>query len=498
MEATAGGGRARANSSNAGSGGNKPHASTSAVSEGSSAVRTSSSSSTASSAVTTTDRGSAVRSHADAAEVARLRNEIDAARSALAAASNRARDAETLAHEASERAAAAAAERDAAVNRATIADAARAAADAAASDHQRRRLEAKAELVRVAAALEMERRAASSLAGSLGTLLLPRLDALGDGLHNLAATLDPSYAPPPPLSADALREVVLAVSAASGASPPAGATRTRRATSSHSSGGDGGVPRPPQQQGQQRPLVGRGAAGSPLGGGALRADGSIADTTADALRELLDEADVALFAATRSAVAIVRSGQGGRGGVFSSSDAATAAAAAGAGSRYADSPPAAGCCMFLRSLVGLGGRSRSPADGQREIDTRDPSTPVRQSRPRGSDDASDLSSSRLGGASIRRENNAMAMQSTHRRVDGDGGPNRLRPREAEVHARFVAPLEFERNNDTAAAERSRSESRVQWAAKERSDEAVGLASSMDSTIDASTTLDGRDAERAVS
>jgi len=69
--------------------------------------------------------------------------------------------------------------------------AARTAAEADAAEHQRKRLEARSELVSVAAALEAERRMSAAISSGLSTSVLPRLNALCDWLHNLSATLNP-------------------------------------------------------------------------------------------------------------------------------------------------------------------------------------------------------------------------------------------------------------------------------------------------------------------
>jgi hypothetical protein len=63
-----------------------------------------------------------------------------------------------------------------------------------ASQWQRRRLEAKAELVAVAGALEREKESSVLLSSSV-TANIPRLEMLVDGLHNLCAVLDPTYTP---------------------------------------------------------------------------------------------------------------------------------------------------------------------------------------------------------------------------------------------------------------------------------------------------------------
>lgn len=248
--------------------------------------------------------------------------------------------------------------------------AARTAAEAEAAEHQRKRLEAKSELVAVASALEAERRMSAALSSGLSTTVLPRLDALCDGLHNLSATLNPS-AERAALAADAEAQRGGGHGGGSGDFRDAaddgdgfddevvmggGADSRRRG------GGGGG---PSAVDGSPLSAVARALGGGGGGAGAMAdSDGAIAAVVAAALRSMLEDAELTLLTATRSAVALVRVSGGlaahhRDGGGKGSGSGALGGVSAGEGD--AD----AGCCAWMSSLVMGAGRSGSPPEGPR-------------------------------------------------------------------------------------------------------------------------------------
>ena len=246
--------------------------------------------------------------------------------------------------------------------------AARTAAEAEAAEHQRKRLEAKSELVSVAAALEAERRMSAALSSGLSTTVLPRLDALCDGLHNLSATLNPS-AERAALAADAEAHL--------GGGHGGGSGDFRDATDDgdgfddevvgvadrrRGGGGGGGSS---AVDGSPLSAVARALGGSGGAGAMADSDGAIAAVVAAALRSILEDAELTLLTATRSAVALVRvSGGlsahhrdgGGKGG-------GGALGGVSAGEGDAD----AGCCAWVSSLVMGVGRSGSAPEGPSRV-----------------------------------------------------------------------------------------------------------------------------------
>jgi hypothetical protein len=127
------------------------------------------------------------------AEAGRAKAEAEALRGQLAAVAARERDAHAGAAELAARVQQAEAVAADCRHRAEAAEARAAAAEGQAQLHQRKRLEAKTELVGVAAALEAERAASQKLVASLQGAFFDRFEAIGDGLRNLCATLDPSF-----------------------------------------------------------------------------------------------------------------------------------------------------------------------------------------------------------------------------------------------------------------------------------------------------------------
>lgn len=219
-------------------------------------------------------------------------------------------DAQQVAAAAEAAAATAAAELD-------VAARAKEAAQREAAEHQRKRLEAKGQLVGVAAALERERAAGTALASSLHSGVIPRLDAVADGLHNLCATLDPRYVPPPV-------EVDLELHLTS----PIGSSGSGGSQPQHQGGGTGASSGP------------EGSIGGPLSG-----------ATHSALKDLLEELEGAVYTATRSAVTLARTAHTSRP-LFSRGRSPSVEAAGAAG----DAPPGAnGVCAALMRAVGLGG-----------------------------------------------------------------------------------------------------------------------------------------------
>lgn len=211
-----------------------------------------------------------------------------------------------------------------------------------AADHQRKRLEAKNELVAVAQALERERKANHALAAVLGSSVVPRLTALVDGVHNLAATLDSGYTGGAggTHGSDLHRHgrTGSSSSAALGSEGEEDETDALVGTSGHGgvrimrrgSGADAvsvSIRNGLLQVGTDRGSEGAGARSSVSGlhgdGGRLGPAGNsssvnTAEEVGDFLTSVLDEAQAALYAATRAAADVVvkARSRGGAGAAF--------------------------------------------------------------------------------------------------------------------------------------------------------------------------------------
>jgi hypothetical protein len=163
--------------------------------------------------------------------------------------------------------------------------------------------------------------------------VLPRLDALCDGLHNLSATLNPS------------------------------AERAAAAADAEAQEGGGG--NFDDDEDDFRLQAGRGSSGAPstsplsavtraMHGGGADADGALAVAVSTALRSMLEDAELTLLTATRSAVALVRAhGIEGR-----------PTALGGGGPGTDDASPDSCCSWISRAILG-GGSSGGSGGGAR-------------------------------------------------------------------------------------------------------------------------------------
>lgn len=127
-------------------------------------------------------------------ELQRIKAELDASRTELQTSKAREAELASMLAEAQKRNSDLQTEMSSHKARADASEARMQTAHKEALDHQRKRLEAKTELVGVAGSLEKERAAFATLTSTLTTAMLPKLVALCGGLHNLVATLDPGYA----------------------------------------------------------------------------------------------------------------------------------------------------------------------------------------------------------------------------------------------------------------------------------------------------------------
>jgi chromosome segregation ATPase len=228
------------------------------------------------------------------AEIDRLSSDLAVCRGREAAMQSELESARTLAVDAQGTAAAA-------VSRAESAEVRAATAVRDANEHQRKRLEAKTELVAVAQYLEAEREASHAVAASLGSSVLPRLTALILGVHNLAATLDSSY------TGGAARLAAAAAAEGEEEDEAEAASLVRR--------GDAGGLRAVRAAG--RAGSEGGSSGLFLKNGLLMSGrggvGSGAESVAEHLSGLVEEAQTGVYAATRAAAELARGGKQRRG-----------------------------------------------------------------------------------------------------------------------------------------------------------------------------------------